>query len=88
MANIQSLWSNKRAIPKKGGTLEVDGLTMLNAKLDALTKRMDKMNISALSSSALSSCEFCQGGHTIECQFMYSLSLENMNYLGNFNKGE
>ena len=65
------------------------GLTMLNAKLDALTKRMDKMNIGAISSSALSSCELCHGGHpTIECQFMQSLSIENMNYLGYFNKGE
>ena len=55
MSNIQSLWSNERATQRKGGALEVDGLRMLNVKLDALTKRMDKMNISAISSLALSS---------------------------------
>ena len=36
MANTQSLWSNARAIPKKAGSIEVDSLTMLNAKLDSL----------------------------------------------------
>ena len=49
MANTQSLWSNKRTIIKKAGAIEVDSLTMLNAKLDGLTKRMDKVNANALS---------------------------------------
>ena len=47
MANTQSLWSNERTITKKAGAIEVDSLTMLNAKLDALTKRMDKVNVNA-----------------------------------------
>lgn len=69
MANTQSLWSNERAISKKGRSIKVDVLTMANAKLDALIKRMDKMNVNAISSSSL--CELCQGGHpTIECQLM------------------
>ena len=70
MANTQSLWSNERAIRKKGGSTEVDNLTILNAKMNDLSKRMDKMSVNVVSSS-FSSCELCQGGHpTIECQLM------------------
>ena len=81
MANTQSLWSNERAIPKKGGSMEVDNLTMINAKLDALSKRMNQMSVNAVSTSDLSSsCELCQSNHpTIECQIMQGLSMENVN---------
>ena len=58
MANTQSLWSNERTITKKARTIEVDSLTMLNAKLDALTKRMDKVNVNAISTLS-SSYELC-----------------------------
>ena len=58
MVNTQNLWYNKRAIPKKEGSIEVDGLTIVNAKFDTLTKRMDKMRVNAISSSSSSSlCE-------------------------------
>ena len=84
MANTQSLWSNERAISKRGGAIEVDGLTMLNAKLDALTKRMDKMSVNSISNLS-SFCELSQGGHpTIECQMMQGLSMESINYVNNF----
>ena len=36
MANAHSMWTNERAISRKGGPIEVDVLTMLNAKLDSL----------------------------------------------------
>ena len=49
MVNIKSLLSNERTITKKAGAIKVDSLTMLNAKLDALTKRMDKVNVIAIS---------------------------------------
>ena len=54
IANTQILWFNERAIPKRGGAIKVNSLTMLNVKLNALSKRMDKMSvyiISNLSSS-------------------------------------
>ena len=72
MANIQSLWSNERAIPKKGESIEVKSLTMTNEKLDALSKRMNQMNVKVVSTSELSSsCKLCQGNHpTIECQMI------------------
>ena len=84
MANTQSLWSNERTITKKGRAIEVDNLTMLNAKLDTLTKKMDKVNVNAVSTLS-SSCELCQGGHpTIECQMMQGMTTEAINYVGNF----
>ena len=89
MANTQSLWSNARAIPNKVGSIEVESLTMLNAKLDSLSKRIDKMSINAVSTSSLSSfCELCQGRHpTFECHLTQNLSMENVNYVNNF-KGQ
>ena len=60
MANTQILWYNARDIPKKAGSIEVDSLTMLNAKLDFLSKRIDKMSVNIVSTSPLSSfCELC-----------------------------
>ena len=72
MANTQSLWSNTKAIPKKAGSIEVDSLTMLNAKLDSLSKRIDKMSVNVVFTSILSSfCELCQGRYpTFECHLM------------------
>ena len=70
IANTQSLWSNERTITKKAGAIEVDSLTILNAELDALTKRMDKVNVNVVS-TLFSSCELCQGSHpTTEYQMM------------------
>ena len=58
----------------------MDSLTMLNAKLDALTKRIDKVNVNAVSTLS-SLCELCQGGHpTIECQMMQGMNTESVNY--------
>ena len=84
MANTQSLWSNERTIIKKAGAIDVDNLTMLNANFDALTKRIDKVNVNVVSTLA-SSCELCQGVHpTIECQMMQGMSTKTVNYMGNF----
>ena len=69
--------------------MDVDGMTMMNAKLDALTRRIDKLGLNAISASLPPSCEFCHGGHpSIECQQMEDLSMESMNYMGNFSKGQ
>ena len=89
MANTQSFQSNERAIPKKGGSIEVDNLTMINAKLDALSKRINQMNVNVVSTFDLSSsCELYHDNHlTIECQMMQGLSMENVNYVNNF-KGQ
>ena len=89
MANTQSLWSNERAIPRKWGAMDVDGMSLMNAKLDALTRRIGKMSLNAISPTLVSSCEFYYGGHpTIKCQQMQELSMKSMNYMDNFNKGQ
>ena len=87
IANTHSLWSNERAISRKGGPIEVKVLTMLNIKLDSLSKRIDKMSVNVVSTSLLSSfCELCQGRHpTFECHLMQNLSMENISYMSNFN---
>ena len=61
--------------------MEVDNLTMINAKLDALSKRINQMSVNVVSTSDLSSsCELCQGNHpTIKCQMMQGLLMENVN---------
>ena len=89
MAITQSLWANERVIPRNRGAMDMDGMTMMNAKLGALTKRIDKMGLNAILPTLVSSYEFChRGHHTIECQQMQDYSIQNMNYVGNFNKGQ
>jgi len=45
-------WFIKRGQPKPvGGKLEVDALTLLSAKVDAMTQRLDRMNFNVVNSS-------------------------------------
>jgi len=52
-------WSNEQGQPKRvGGNLEVDALTLLNAKVDAMTQRLERLNVNAVNSNVPSvSCE-------------------------------
>jgi len=51
-------WSIERGQPKQvGGKLEVDALTLLSAKVDTMTQRLDQMNINAVNSRTPSPCE-------------------------------
>ena len=64
-------WSTERGQPKwVGGKLEVDALTLLFAKIDAMTQKLDRMNGNAINSSALPPCEICGSiKHvTLNCQ--------------------
>ena len=63
MTNTQSLWSNERVISRKVGAMDVDGMTMINAKLDALTRKIDKPSLNTISTSLSPLCKFCHGGH-------------------------
>jgi len=46
--------------PKRvGGKLEVDALIFLSAKVDAMTQRLDRMNINVVNFSASPLCEIC-----------------------------
>jgi len=85
-------WSNERGPPKQvGGKLEVTALTLLNAKVDAMNPRLERLNVNAVNSSAPPpSCEICGSiGHLTEnCQdrspFAQNTS-DQVNYVNNFN---
>jgi len=53
-------WSIERGQPKRvGDKLEVDELTLLSVKVDAMTQRLDCMNVNAVNSSAPPQCKIC-----------------------------
>ncbi|GAB2290861.1 hypothetical protein Dimus_025126, partial [Dionaea muscipula] len=78
-------WGGERAAAKKpAGMYEVDGITMLNAKVDALTTLFSKLgNINAVTTPPVSAipCNFCGESHeSTEC-----CQLEQAQYV-NYNK--
>jgi len=54
-------WSNEKSQPKRVRVkLKLDALTLLSAKVDAMTQRLDRLNVNSASSDAPpSSCEIC-----------------------------
>ena len=73
------------------GKLEVDALTLLNVKVDAMTQRLEPLNVNAVNSSAPSpSCEICGSIDYLaeNCQvrspFAQNTS-DQVNYVDNFN---
>jgi len=42
-------WSNERGQPKRfGGKYDIDALTLLTSKMDAMTQKLDKLNVHAV----------------------------------------
>jgi len=54
-------WSNERGQPKRvGGKYDIDALTLLTAKMDAMTQKLDKLNVHAVNSCSPSPlCDKC-----------------------------
>ena len=54
-------WSSERGLPKRvEGKYEIDSLTLLTAKMDAMTQKLDKLNVYAVNSCAPSPlCDRC-----------------------------
>jgi len=54
-------WSNERGQPKRvGGKYYVDDFTLLIAKMDAMTQKLDKLNVNAVNSCApFTFCDRC-----------------------------
>ena len=73
-----------------GGKLKVDALTLLSVKVDAITQRLDRMNVNALNSSAPSPCEiYGFVKHvTLNCQVGSPVFQDpnEVNYVQNFNR--
>jgi len=83
-------WSTKRDQPKRvGGKLKVDALTLLSAKVDAMTQRLNRMNVNAVNSSAPSLCEICGfvDHLTLNCQVgrLFAQDTNEVSYVNNFN---
>jgi len=72
-----------------GGNLEVDALTLLSAKVDAITQRLDRMNANAMNSSAPPPCEICGSIEhvTFNCQVgsPFFQDSSEVYYVQNFN---
>jgi hypothetical protein len=96
MAQNHYQWTNERAITasspskKEAGMYEVSPIDHLAAKVNALTQKFDKMNISAVTSTFVSPpCEICGVfGHIgVDCQLGSAVeSVEQMNY-ARYNQG-
>ena len=83
-------WSTDRTQPKwVVGKLEVDAIALLSTKVDAITKRLDQMNVNAVNSSAPSPCEICCSIEhiTLNCQVgsPFFEDPNEVNYDQNFN---
>jgi hypothetical protein len=76
MAQNHYKWTDERAITssspskKEAGIHEVSNYDHLVAKLDALTHKFEKLNVSAINSASTPSCEICSiAGHAgVDCQ--------------------
>ena len=84
MISNSNEWSNKRGMPKKvAGIYEIDGMNMLNAKMDSLVKMFGKMGtVNAISNSIF--CDNCGGSHmSSECK-----QVEQVHFASNFNRSQ
>ncbi|XP_048492988.1 uncharacterized protein LOC125493566 [Beta vulgaris subsp. vulgaris] len=82
MASNNYHWSNNRGKAKNAaGMYEVEGINMLNAKVDNLVNLFTKMsNVNSMSTTM--PCNLCGGAHlTAECA-----NVEQAQYVSNFNK--
>ena len=82
-------WSTERGQPKRvRGKLEVDALTLLSAKVDTMTQRLDRMNVNTVNSSAAFHCEIYGSPEhvTLNCQVgsPFSQDSNEVNYVQNF----
>jgi len=71
LSNYQ--WSNERGQPKRRvrGKYDIDAITLVSAKKNAMTQKLDRLNVSVVNSCASSpSCDRCGSlDHVIEnCQ--------------------
>jgi len=96
MAQNHYQWTNERAITasslskKEAGMYEVYDLDHLAAKVDALTQKFEKINVSAVTTAPVSPpCEICGiFGHIgVDCQLGSAINgVEQMNY-AQYNQG-
>ena len=90
MATNNYQWHGERNQPRKTtGAYEINSLSIVNAKLDTLTKKLERLNFAGHTSQVLY-CEICGAGHAkVECQntdpYSQGCSIEQLNALNNYN---
>ncbi|XP_050895128.1 uncharacterized protein LOC127101721 [Lathyrus oleraceus] len=88
MAQNHFQWGGERtALEKptsKGGRYEVNGIDRVNAKVDALTQKIESLSITpaATVDARTPNCELCgTPGHTnVDCQLFVGVSTDQINY--------
>ena len=95
MAQNHYKWTDERAITssssskKEAGMYEVSNYDHLASKIDTLTEKLEKLNVSAINSASTPSCEICGiTGHAgVDCQLGSAINgVEQMNY-AQYNQG-
>ena len=83
MATNNYQWSNERGMPKRSqGMYELDGINMLNAKVDSLVKMLGDLRIANVISKPVLSCDWCAGAHmSSDCQ-----QVEQAQFVSNLNR--
>jgi len=81
-------WSAERTQLKRvGGKHEVDAINLLSAKVDAMTHRLDQMNVNAVNSNAPPPCEICGSIEHINLNYQvespFSQDPNEVNYVQN-----
>ena len=88
MAQNHYQWGSERAAvekpPTKGGMYEISSLDQVNAKVDALTQKIENLTLTpaATVAAVTPDCEICgTSGHTpAECQFLLGTPTDQINY--------
>jgi len=85
-------WSNQRSQPKRvGGKLELNSISMRSTKVDAMSQKLERLNVNSISTSTYSlSCEICGSVYqlTVNCQVRNPFTQDasdSVNYVNNFN---
>jgi len=83
-------WSIERGQPKcVGAKLKVEVLTLLSAKVDAITQRLDRMNVNVVNSNTPPPYEICGSIEhlTLNCQVgsPFTQETSEVNYVNKFN---
>jgi len=85
-------WSNERSQPKRvRGKLELDGISMLSLKVDAMSQRSERLHVNSISlSTPSSSCQICRFvdhstmNYQVESSFTQEAS-DQVNYVNRYN---
>ena len=90
MASTNTQWHNERRAPKKGGKHDVSQIDLMAAKLEVLTKKIEKLQPTANVVNAKEViCEYCAENHRgVDCVKVmnYGQQEEEVNFVGNKNR--